>query len=104
MRAVRDGTDHGRAVDARRPVDTRPGSGVFKGPGRLGAVWDPSPEGDAPEAYDVSLAGAWEGQVALPPSRVHETELSAGVYSLRVRARNACGVSPWTAVQTVAVP
>ena len=78
--------------------------GVFKGPGRLGAVWDPSPEGDAPEAYDVSLAGAWEGQVALPPSRVHETELSAGVYSLRVRARNVCGVSPWTAVQTVAVP
>ncbi len=78
--------------------------GVFKGPGRLGAVWDPSPEGDAPEAYDVSLSGSWEGQVALPTSRVHETELSAGVYSLRVRARNSCGVSPWTAVQTVAVP
>ena len=78
--------------------------GVFKGPGRLGAVWDPSPEGDAPEAYDVSMSGAWEGQVALPPSRVHETELPAGVYSLQVRARNACGVSPWTDVQTVAVP
>ncbi len=36
--------------------------------------------------------------------RVHETELPAGVYSRQVRAWNACGVSVWTAVQTVAVP
>ena len=87
-----------------RPPGVPERVGVFKAPGRLGAVWDPSPEGDAPDGYDVALAGAWAGQVALGPSRVQEADVTAGTYALQVRARNACGVSPWTAVQTVAVP
>lgn len=77
---------------------------MFTSSGHLGAVWDPSPEGDAPDGHDVALAGAWTGQVALGPSRVQEADVTAGTYALQVRARNACGVSPWTAVQTVAVP
>lgn len=79
--------------------------GVFTGPGRLGAVWDPSPLGDAPDGYDVAVTGAWSGEVALGPGRVQEAAgIATGVYSLRVRARNACGISDWTPVQTVAVP
>jgi len=89
---------------ACQPPATPERLGVFTSSGHLGAVWDPSPEGDAPDGYDVALAGAWAGQVALGPSRVQEADVTAGTYALQVRARNACGVSPWTSVQTVAVP
>lgn len=63
---------------ACRPPATPGRLGVFASSGHLGAVWDLSPEGDAPDGYDVALAGAWTGQVALGPSRVQEADVTAG--------------------------
>lgn len=89
---------------ACRPPATPERLGVFTSPGRLGAVWEPSREGDAPDGYDIAVAGSWSGELTLGPARVQEAAVVPGVYVLRVRARNACGVSDWTAAHTVAVP
>lgn len=99
----------GRPVHVTVPQACRPPAvperlGVFTSPGRLGAVWDPSLDGDAPDGYDADVAGTWTGRLAFGPGRVRDVEAAPGVYTVRIRARNACGVSAWTVAQTVAVP
>lgn len=72
--------------------------------GRLGAVWDPNPAGGAPERYEVVVSNAVSSTVGVGLQRLHDVPAAPGTYGLRVRAVNACGVSPLTALQTVVVP
>jgi len=77
---------------------------VFASPGRLGAVWDPSPEGGVPERYEV-VASHLPGVVTpVGLQRVHEAPARSGVYGRRVRAVNGCGTSALTPQQTAVVP
>lgn len=77
---------------------------AFPSPGRLGAVWDPGAEGGTPTHYEVAVSGALEALVPVGLERLHEVPMPAGRYGLRVRAVNPCGVSAFSALQTVEVP
>jgi hypothetical protein len=77
---------------------------AFSSPGRLGAVWDPGADGGVPTHYEVAVSGALEALVPVGLGRLHEVPMPAGRYGLRVRAVNPCGVSAFSALQTVEVP
>jgi predicted phage tail protein len=74
------------------------------GAGRHGAVWDPNPAGGAPDRYEIVASNAVNATVSVGLQRVHDVAVAPGTYDIRVRAVNACGASPLTAVQTVVVP
>lgn len=66
-------------------------------------IWDPPPQGPAPTDYVLDVGGTWTGSLATPLRALSGTVLSGGTYVVRVQARNACGVSPQTAPQTIVV-
>ncbi len=66
-------------------------------------VWEPPPAGPAASVYELSVGGALVG-TATTTSRALSGSVGPGGYQLSVRAANACGSSPPTPVQAVAVP
>jgi Bacterial Ig domain/Proprotein convertase P-domain len=77
---------------------------AFVSPGRLGAVWDPAPEGGIPTRYEVAVSRPVNAMVPVGLQRVHEVPMPPGEYRLQVRAVNTCGTSTLTPPQTVVVP
>ena len=77
---------------------------AFVSPGRLGALWEPAPQGGIPTGYEVVVSWPFSTTVSVGLQRVHEVPMPPGVYRLQVRAVNACGASDLTPPQTVVVP
>ena len=77
---------------------------AFVSAGRLGALWEPAPQGGIPAAYEVVVSRPFSTTVSVGLQRVHEVPMPPGVYRLQVRAMNACGASALTPPQTVVVP
>lgn len=77
---------------------------AFVSPGRLGAVWDPAPDGGVPARYEVVVTQPFTTTVSVGLERVHEVPMPPGVYRLQVRAVNACGASALTPPQIAVVP
>lgn len=90
--------------DLCRPPATPVRFAAFVSPGRLGAVWDPAPEGGIPTRYEVALSPPFTAMVPVGLQRVHEVPMPPGEYRLQVRAVNTCGASHLTPPQTVVVP
>jgi hypothetical protein len=74
----------------------RVGSTVF-------VVWDPPASGPAPTHYVLNVTGAFAGSFSTAGLTLSGS-VGTGSYDLSVRASNACGSSPATAVQTITVP
>jgi len=70
----------------------------------VSVLWDPPAAGPAPTAYVLNVTGAYVGPVPVGASRSLSTAVGPGTYNVSVRALNACGAGPATAVQTVVVP
>lgn len=66
-------------------------------------AWDPPAAGPAIAGYVVTFTGTFAGAVATP-ARVVAAPAPAGSYSVRVAARNACGVGAATPPIVVVVP
>ena len=69
----------------------------------LTAVWQSAASGPAPTSYRVDVAGAYTGSFDTT-ERILSGSASPGRYDLSVTARNTCGSSQPTAVQSVLVP
>jgi Zn-dependent metalloprotease len=67
------------------------------------AYWDPPAAGPAPTGYIVDATGEFAGSFPTT-GRSLSGNADPGAYHLSVRARNACGSGPATAVQTVTIP
>jgi hypothetical protein len=68
----------------------------------LHAVWEAASHGTTPMSYRLDVSGSLTGVFELS-TRSASAAVQAGTYSVTVRARNTCGLSPPTLVQTVSV-
>jgi hypothetical protein len=75
---------------------TKSGSTIF-------VQWDLPASGAAPTTYVLDVTGAFVGSFPLG-GRAISGAVGPGTYNLSVRAANACGSGPSTAVQTVSIP
>ncbi len=75
---------------------SRSGSTIF-------IYWDPPTAGPAPSGYVLDVTGAFAGSFSIG-GRALSSSAGPGSYNLSVRAANACGSGPSTAVQTVRIP
>ncbi len=76
---------------------------AYKAGGSLFLNWEPPATGTAPTSYLLNVTGAYVGSI--PTSlRALSGAVPAGTYHFSVVARNACGDSAPTAVQTVSLP
>ena len=76
---------------------------AYKAGGSLFLNWDPPATGTAPTSYLLNVTGSYAG--AIPTAlRALSGAVPAGTYHFSVVARNACGDSAPTAVQTVGLP
>jgi hypothetical protein len=66
-------------------------------------VWEPPPSGPAHTGYELIVGGAFVGRL-MTSSRALSGNVWPGSYQLSALATNACGSSPQTPPQTVAVP
>lgn len=69
----------------------------------LQLFWDPADTGPAPTDFVLTVTGAIDAAVPLSVRTIAAT-VPPGTYNLSLQARNACGSSAATAVQTVVVP
>lgn len=76
---------------------------VVKTGNHLQLFWDPADTGPAPTDFVLTVTGAIDAAVPLPVRTIAAT-VPPGEYNLSLQARNACGSSAATAVQTVTVP
>jgi hypothetical protein len=76
---------------------------VVKTGTNLRLFWDPADSGPAPTDFVLTVTGAFNGSVLLA-ARTISASVAPGSYNLSIQARNACGTSAATAVQTVVVP
>jgi hypothetical protein len=66
-------------------------------------AWSLPASGSAPTGYIVTATGTLSGSF-FSLDRWLSGTVGRGVYTLTVRATNACGASPDTAPQTVTIP
>jgi hypothetical protein len=76
---------------------------AFAAGNELSVLWDPPAGGPAHAGYVLDVEGAYTASLALT-GRAVSGRVGPGTYTLRVRAVNACGTSPASPAQTVAVP
>jgi hypothetical protein len=69
----------------------------------LFVLWEPPASGAAPTDYILNVTGSFVGSFPTPTRALSGT-VGAGSYTFSVLARNACGTSVATPVQTVVVP
>lgn len=70
---------------------------------RLTISWDSPASGGAPDAYTLSVTGAFVGSVSTSLRTLAGT-VGSGSYTMAVASTNACGASAATSPQTVVVP
>lgn len=66
-------------------------------------AWDPPETGPAPTYYVLDVTGAYTGQLTTTGRGLSGTA-GRGAYTVRVRAANPCGFSPFAPAQVVVVP
>lgn len=76
---------------------------VVKRGSELSLFWDPADSGPAPTEFVLTVTGAVNASVPLPVRTISKA-VPPGTYNLSVQARNTCGSSAPTAVQSVTVP
>lgn len=70
---------------------------------RVGLLWFPPADETAVADYIIHVTGSWTGSMA-QPLRDLVIVAPPGTYHVTIYARNACGVSPPSAVRTIVVP
>ena len=76
---------------------------AYKIGNRIFIVWDAGDSGPAPTGYVLNVSGAFVGSFPTT-GRTASGTAGPGSYGLSVRATNACGSSPATPVQIIAMP
>ena len=76
---------------------------LFRSGSTIFVFWDPPASGAAPSGYVVDVTGAFTGSFPTA-GRAIAGNAGPGMYTLSVRATNACGSGPATAAQAVTIP
>ena len=106
--AMRSGERNVAGADCSAPPSAPTGLVTTALPGKGRLEWAPTPQGESVTTYIIE-AGSSPGAnnqgtfVAPATSRSFERDAAAGIYYVRMFARNACGTSPASQEVTVTI-